>query len=99
MRIRGSSLSKAESSATQRTRGVQKDGHAVSSAQAHVNLEDSVATGRQNELVSQALQVDAAARSERVHELKSALDSGQYQPDAVEVSRAVVREALTNHNG
>ena len=96
MRIRGSSLSKTDSGRAESTRGVES--RAGSSAPAPTGNEDTVATGRQSELVSQTLQVDTASRNERVHELKSALDAGTYQADAAEVSRALVAEALVTED-
>ena len=95
MRIRSSSLSKPESGSAQGPRS--KEARAESTASTHAGQEDRVATGRQSELVSQVLQTDSVERTDRVHELKSALEAGEYKADPEQVSKAIVAEALSNH--
>jgi flagellar biosynthesis anti-sigma factor FlgM len=97
MRIPGSSLSKTGSRRSENAQGVKNSNQADLVAPATAGLEDSVATGNQSALVSQALQADSVGRSERVSELKSALESGSYQADPAEVSRALIAEALASN--
>ena len=99
MRIPGSSLSKTGSRRSENAQGVTKDNRTESVAPASAGSEDSVAMGNQSALVAQALQTDSVGRNERVSELKSALESGSYQADAAEVSRALIADALTTHDG
>jgi flagellar biosynthesis anti-sigma factor FlgM len=97
MRIPGSSLSKTGSRRSENAQGVKNSNPVDAVAPAPAGVEDSVATGNQSALVSQALQADAVGRSERVSELKSALESGSYQADPAEVSRAMIAEALASN--
>ena len=98
MRISNSSLSKTGSRRTERA----ESGRARSTGPGsvtHSSGEDTVATGSQHELVSQAVEAGASERTEHIGQLKSALESGNYVPDAAEVSRAVVAEALSSGKG
>jgi len=95
MRIPGSSLSKTGSRRTENAQGAKKGNPADSVATTSAGPEDSVAISSQNTLVAQAMHTDSTGRSERLSELKSALESGSYQADPAEVSRALIAEALT----
>ena len=94
MRIPGNSLSKTGSKRSESTRGASKENQAQGAAPVSGGPEDSVAIGSQNALVAQAMQSESLARSERVHQLKSALEAGSYHADAAEVSKAMVAEAV-----
>jgi len=50
---------------------------------------DSISLSSSN-LVQQALSAGASARSARVQQLKALIKNNQYQPDALEVSRALI---------
>lgn len=50
---------------------------------------DSISLSSSN-LVQQALSSGASARSARVQQLKALIQNNQYQPDALEVSRALI---------
>jgi flagellar biosynthesis anti-sigma factor FlgM len=51
---------------------------------------DTVSLSNSPNLVQQALASSSAARSARVQELKALVQSNQYQPDAMEVSGALI---------
>jgi flagellar biosynthesis anti-sigma factor FlgM len=51
---------------------------------------DSISLSNSPNLVQQALASSSAARSARVQELKALVQSNQYQPDAMEVSGALI---------
>jgi flagellar biosynthesis anti-sigma factor FlgM len=51
---------------------------------------DSISLSSSPNLVQQALSAGASARSARVQELKALIQNNQYQPDAQEVSRALI---------
>jgi flagellar biosynthesis anti-sigma factor FlgM len=51
---------------------------------------DSISLSSSPNLVQQALSAGASARSARVQELKALVQNNQYQPDAQEVSRALI---------
>jgi len=52
--------------------------------------DDSISLSNSGNLVQQALASSSAARSARVQELKALVASNQYQPDAQEVSSALI---------
>ncbi len=52
---------------------------------------DSISLSSSPNLVQQALGAGASARAARVQQLKALVQSNQYQPDAQEVSRALIR--------
>jgi flagellar biosynthesis anti-sigma factor FlgM len=52
--------------------------------------DDSISLSNSPNLVQQALASSSSARSARVQELKALVQSNQYQPDAQEVSRALI---------
>jgi flagellar biosynthesis anti-sigma factor FlgM len=51
---------------------------------------DSVSLSNSPNLVQQALNASSPERTSRVQELKALVQSNQYQPDAQEVSRALI---------
>lgn len=57
--------------------------------------DDSISLSNSPNLVQQALNSSSSARSARVQELKALVQSGQYQPDAQEVSSALIDAHLT----
>jgi flagellar biosynthesis anti-sigma factor FlgM len=56
---------------------------------------DSVSLSNSPNLVQQALDSSSSARSARVQELKALVQNNQYQPDAQEVSRALIGAHIT----
>lgn len=52
--------------------------------------DDSISLSNSGSLVQQALASSSAARTARTQELKALVQSNQYQPDAQEVSSALV---------
>lgn len=56
---------------------------------------DSVSLSNSPNLVQQALDSYSSARATRVQELKALVQSNQYQPDAREVSQALIAAHLT----
>src|ERR1700722_7360716 len=56
---------------------------------------DSVSLSNFPNLVQQALGSSSPGRASRVQELKALVQSNQYQPDAQEVSRAVIGASIT----
>ncbi len=57
--------------------------------------DDSISLSNSPNLVQQALNSASSARSARVQELKALVQSNQYQPDAQEVSSAIINAQLT----
>jgi flagellar biosynthesis anti-sigma factor FlgM len=57
--------------------------------------DDSISLSNSPNLVQQALSSSSSARSARVQELKALVQSNQYQPDATEVSSALVDAHLS----
>ncbi len=57
--------------------------------------DDSIALSNAPNLVQQALASSSSARSARVQELQAMVQNNQYQPDAQEVSRALINAHLT----
>jgi flagellar biosynthesis anti-sigma factor FlgM len=57
--------------------------------------DDSISLSNSPNLVQQALNSASSARSARVQELKALVQNNQYQPDAQEVSRAIIDAQLT----
>ncbi len=57
--------------------------------------DDSISLSNSPNLVQQALNSSSSARSARVQELKALVQSNQYQPDAQEVSSALIDAHLT----
>jgi flagellar biosynthesis anti-sigma factor FlgM len=57
--------------------------------------DDSVSLSSSPNLVQQALNSSSSARSARIQELKALVENNQYQPDAQEVSRALIGAHLT----
>jgi anti-sigma28 factor (negative regulator of flagellin synthesis) len=55
---------------------------------------DRVAPLRQHAMVSGALSAESAEREARVEQLSALVRSGSYRVDAINISRAIVREAL-----
>jgi flagellar biosynthesis anti-sigma factor FlgM len=51
---------------------------------------DSISLSSSPNLVQQALNAGTSARAARVQQLKALVQSNQYQPDAQEVSRALI---------
>jgi len=56
--------------------------------------DDSISLSNSPNLVQQALNSSSSARSERIQELKALVQNNQYQPDAQEVSRALISAHL-----
>jgi flagellar biosynthesis anti-sigma factor FlgM len=56
--------------------------------------DDSVSLSNSPNLVQQALNSSSSARSARIQELKAQVENNQYQPDAQEVSRALISAHL-----
>ena len=57
--------------------------------------DDSISLSNSPNLIQQALDSASSARLARVQELKALVQNNQYQPDAQEVSRAVINAHLT----
>jgi anti-sigma28 factor (negative regulator of flagellin synthesis) len=55
---------------------------------------DQIAPLRQHEMVSSALHADSTEREARIEQLSGLVRSGSYRVDAIDISRALVREAL-----
>ena len=55
---------------------------------------DQIAPLRQRGMVSSALNAQSAEREARIEQLKVIVGSGSYRVDAIDISRAIVREAL-----
>jgi anti-sigma28 factor (negative regulator of flagellin synthesis) len=53
-------------------------------------VSDSISLSNSPNLVQQALSAGASARSARVQQLKALVESDQYQPSGLEVSRALI---------
>lgn len=58
------------------------------------SLQDSISLSINNEIVQQALNAGAAARSSRIEELKQLVATNRYPVDAAAVSRALVQAHL-----
>jgi anti-sigma28 factor (negative regulator of flagellin synthesis) len=74
------------------TSASSRTAEAVSAQPAGVNTSpggDSISLSSSN-LVQQALSAGASTRSARVQQLKALIQNNQYQPDALEVSRALI---------
>jgi len=56
--------------------------------------DDSISLSNSPNLVQQALNSSSSARAARVQELKALVQNNQYQPDAQEVSRALINAHL-----
>jgi anti-sigma28 factor (negative regulator of flagellin synthesis) len=81
------SLGKTQSSA--------RAGLAVSSNQAASSTpEDSLSLSNSQDLVQQALNGSSASRDARVQELKALVANNQYEPNAQEVSSAIINAHL-----
>jgi flagellar biosynthesis anti-sigma factor FlgM len=52
--------------------------------------EDSLSVSNSQSLVQQALNATSSSRDSRIQELKALVASNQYQPDAQEVSSAII---------
>jgi len=83
-------LDKAQQSA--RTTG---SGASQSASTSSTPGDDSISLSNSPNLVQQALASSSAARLARVQELKALVQSNQYQPDAQEVSSALINAHLT----
>jgi flagellar biosynthesis anti-sigma factor FlgM len=59
--------------------------------------DDSISLSNSPNLVQQALASSSSARSARVQELKALVESNQYQPDATEVSRALINAHIAGN--
>jgi flagellar biosynthesis anti-sigma factor FlgM len=57
--------------------------------------DDSISLSNSPNLVQQALNTPSSTRLARVQELKALVQNNQYQPDAQEVSRALINAHLT----
>lgn len=57
--------------------------------------DDSISLSNSPDLVQQALASSSATRSARIQELKALIQNNQYQPDAQEVSSALIDAHLT----
>jgi anti-sigma28 factor (negative regulator of flagellin synthesis) len=57
--------------------------------------DDSISLSNTPNLVQQALNSSSSERSARVQELKALVQNNQYQPDAQEVSSALIDAHLT----
>ena len=55
---------------------------------------DQIAPLRQHGMVSNALHAESAEREARIEQLSVLVRSGNYRVDAIDISRALVREAL-----
>jgi flagellar biosynthesis anti-sigma factor FlgM len=56
--------------------------------------DDSISLSNSPNLVQQALTAGSSARAARVQELKALIQNNQYQPDAQEVSYALIKAHL-----
>src|SRR5271166_4755541 len=56
--------------------------------------DDSISLSNSPNLVQQALDSSSSARAARIQELKALVQNNQYQPDAQEVSRALISAHL-----
>ena len=56
---------------------------------------DSISLSNSPNLVQQALDSSSSARSARIQELKALVQSNQYNPDAQEVSSALINAHIT----
>jgi flagellar biosynthesis anti-sigma factor FlgM len=57
--------------------------------------DDSISLSTSPNLVQQALNSSSSERSARIQELKALVQNNQYQPDAQEVSRALIDAHIT----
>jgi flagellar biosynthesis anti-sigma factor FlgM len=78
------------------TQGTARAGGAASSAATSGTPgADTISLSNSPNLVQQALSSSSSARSARIQELKALVQNNQYQPDAQEVSRALISAHLT----
>jgi flagellar biosynthesis anti-sigma factor FlgM len=80
-----SNLDKAQSSSRTASTGASKFATTDSTPG-----DDSISLSNSPNLVQQALASSSSSRSARVQELKALVQSNQYQPDAQEVSSALI---------
>jgi flagellar biosynthesis anti-sigma factor FlgM len=73
-----------------KTQGPSRADASNSATTSSVTGDDTISLSNSPSLVQQALSSTSAARAARVQELKALVASGQYQPDAQEVSRALI---------
>jgi len=85
-----SNLAKTQGSARPTSAGASNTAPADSSPG-----DDSISLSNAQNLVQQALSSTSSARSARVQELKALVQNNQYQPDAQDVSRALISAHLT----
>ena len=75
------------------TRGSREVGATAASAGGSANptaSNDSISLSTPSGIVQQALTAGAADRAARIQQLKSQIDSNQYQVDALATSRAII---------
>jgi flagellar biosynthesis anti-sigma factor FlgM len=79
-----------------KTRGTSSAAGAASSATtSSTSGDDSISLSNSPDLVQQALASSSSARSARILELRALVENNQYQPDAQEVSRALINAHFT----
>jgi len=79
------------------TRGSREVGATAASATGSANRtpsNDSISLSSPSGIVQQALIAGAGERAARVQQLKSQIDSNQYQTDALATSRAIINAGL-----
>ena len=70
-------------------------GSQVSESQSGDRIEISGAAG----LVSQALHITSSERAQRIQQLTADYRSGNYQPNSLATSRAIIQDALERKDG
>jgi flagellar biosynthesis anti-sigma factor FlgM len=83
-----------EQASLNKTQGAARPG-ASDSTSTSATPGDSISLSNSPNLVQQALDSSTSARSARIQELKALVANNQYQPDAQEVSRALIDAHLT----
>jgi flagellar biosynthesis anti-sigma factor FlgM len=78
-----------------KTQGAARAGASNSASASASPGDDSISLSNSPNLVQQALDSSASARSARIQELKALVANNQYQPDAQEVSRALIDAHVT----
>jgi flagellar biosynthesis anti-sigma factor FlgM len=88
-------LEKPNLGKTQNSSATAGTSASTSSTTASTPGDDTISLSNSPNLVQQALNSASSARLARVQELKALVQSNQYQPDAQEVSSALVDAHLT----
>jgi anti-sigma28 factor (negative regulator of flagellin synthesis) len=72
-------------------------GGALGSQNPGNSASDGIDLGNQSDLVSQAQTAGAQASAARIEQLRSLVQSGQYQVDPVALSQSIVQAALSGY--